>query len=146
MYTIQYAKNLVWDNVEHTMFDCIVKYVEFPEEMPTTVTPTDPTEHIHELWVNGTAGIYGPITEYIPPAPPPIVPPTADQNKQSAMNRLQETDWTATDDVGNPQRANPYLVNQSEFFTYRSAVREIAVNPVAGVLQWPTKPVEQWSN
>ena len=78
----------------------------------------------------------------IPVSPP--VPPTADQNKQTATNLLQATDWTATVDISNPQYSNPYLANQDAFFSYRSQVRQYAVNPVAGFIQWPTKPTEVW--
>jgi hypothetical protein len=76
----------------------------------------------------------------------PVVtaPPTADQNKQTATNLLQATDWTATVDISNPQYSNPYLANQDAFLSYRSQVRQYAVNPVAGNIQWPTKPTEVW--
>lgn len=76
----------------------------------------------------------------------PVVtpPPTAEQNKQTATTFLQATDWTATVDISNPQYSNPYLANQDAFLAYRSQVRQYAVNPVAGDIQWPTKPTEVW--
>lgn len=77
------------------------------------------------------------------PIPPPV-PPTADQNKQKAITFLQATDWAATVDISNPQYSNPYLANQDAFLVYRSQVRQYAVNPVAGDIQWPTKPTEVW--
>lgn len=58
---------------------------------------------------------------------------------------LTATDWTSIADVGDPAKANPYLVNQAEFVAYRSTVRGYAVNPVANP-QWPTPPTEQWSS
>ena len=64
--------------------------------------------------------------------------------KQEAQRLLQATDWTATVDISNPQYSNPYLMNQDAFLAYRSAVRAIAVNPVADPV-WPTLPTEQWS-
>ena len=70
MYTIQYAKNLCWVDADHTMFDCIVKMEELPEEVPCTIISTDPYAHIQTLWSNGLAGVYGPIAEYVPPAEP----------------------------------------------------------------------------
>ena len=76
---------------------------------------------------------------------PPVVPvPTAADNKATAQGLLSSTDWTTIADVGNPQTANPYLANQSEFIAYRNAVRNIAVYPVEGNLTWPTVPVENW--
>lgn len=65
-------------------------------------------------------------------------------NKQQAEQLLQQTDWTATVDISNPEYSNPYLGNQPEFLTYRSQVRAIAVNPPVTVSEWPTKPEEVW--
>jgi hypothetical protein len=81
--------------------------------------------------------------EFIPYVQPPQ---TAEQNKQTAITYLQETDWTSVADVGNPEMSNPYLVNQSEFIAWRSQVRAIAVNPIAGDNVFTPKPQEQWSN
>ena len=66
MFTIQYVKNLQWENVEHTVFTCLVKYEEFNEEMPSGIQPTDPYAHIQEIWAKGIAGEYGVIGEYVP--------------------------------------------------------------------------------
>jgi hypothetical protein len=71
---------------------------------------------------------------------------TAEQNKQKASKLLYETDWTTIPDVADPALSNPYLMNQSDFYAYRSQVRAIAVNPTAGNLNWPIKPTEQWSS
>lgn len=146
MFTIQYVKNLQWNNLEHTMFDCIVKYEEINEELPASISATDPYTHIQEIWVKGNAGDYGPIAEFVPEPIPPIIPPTAEQNKQKAVNLLTESDWTATPSIADSQVSNPYLINQAEFLAYRSALREIAVNPQEGFITFPTKPNEQWSN
>ena len=37
------------------------------------------------------------------------------------------------------------ISNASEFVTYRNAVRQYAINPVAGYIQWPTMPTEVWT-
>ena len=58
---------------------------------------------------------------------------------------LNATDWTSIADVGNPEMANPYLVNQAAFIAYRSTIRNYAVNPVTDPI-WPTQPTEQWSS
>ena len=77
----------------------------------------------------------------------PYVPTiTAEQNKATATKKLYETDWATIADVADPKLSNPYLMNQAEFFAYRSQLRAIAVNPVAGQITFPTKPKEQWSN
>jgi hypothetical protein len=58
---------------------------------------------------------------------------------------LTATDWTSISDVGDPIKSNPYLVNQAEFISYRSTIRNYAVNPVVDPV-WPTPPTEQWSS
>jgi hypothetical protein len=77
--------------------------------------------------------------------PPPPGPPTAEENKATAVALLQETDWATIPDVSDPTKSNPYLSNASEFVTYRNAVRQYAINPVAGYIQWPTMPTEVWT-
>lgn len=80
MFTIQYVKNLQWEDAEHTIFSCIVKYEEFNEEHPSGVNATDSYAHIQELWAKGNAGEYGVIAEYVPlPEPEPIVAMPEDQ-------------------------------------------------------------------
>jgi hypothetical protein len=146
MFTIQYVKELQWDNAEHTSFSCVVKYEEFNEEMPASANATDPYAHIHEIWTNGIAGEYGEIAEFEPEPIPPIVPPSAEQNKEKAVRLLQESDWTATESIADPQISNPYLTNQADFLAYRSALRAIAVDPQEGFITWPTRPDEVWSS
>jgi len=65
--------------------------------------------------------------------------------KQQAVALLQETDWTTIPDVANPSDSNPYLTNQREFMTWRSEIRQLAVNPVVAPV-WPTQPTPQWGN
>lgn len=65
--------------------------------------------------------------------------------KAQATSILQTTDWTSINDVGDPTKANPYLINQAEFIAYRSTVRGYAVNPVVDPV-FPTAPTEQWSS
>ena len=78
----------------------------------------------------------------------PVVPEPdyVEQNKFQASLLLQQTDWTATIDISNPEYSNPYLTNQQEFLNYRSLLRQIAVNPPSEpITDWPTKPDEIWS-
>ncbi len=70
MFTIESVSDLQWCNAEHTLFRCLVKYAEFGEILPVGVNASDPYSHIHTLWVDGTAGVYGPIAEYVPPPEP----------------------------------------------------------------------------
>jgi hypothetical protein len=77
--------------------------------------------------------------------PAPILPPTAEQNKATASGLLSETDWTTIPDVADPAKSNPYLTNVDEFLVYRNAVRQYAINPVAGDIDWPIVPNSVWA-
>ena len=80
------------------------------------------------------------LLEYTPP-----VVASASENQATANAILASTDWTALPSVGDPLQSNPYLVNQEEWIVFRSYVRNIAVNPVEGNIDW-TPPQELWSN
>jgi hypothetical protein len=67
-------------------------------------------------------------------------------NKTQATALLQQTDWTCTVDITNPQYSNPYLANQDEFLTYRSQVRQVAVNPPVEPVTFPPQPDEVWAS
>ena len=70
--------------------------------------------------------------------------PNATDNQATASYLLSNTDWTTIADIGTPT-ANPRLINQDEFIAYRQLVRQIAVNPTSGNLNWPLIPTEIWS-
>ena len=80
-----------------------------------------------------------------PPTPAPTPEELIAQCKATATSILQATDWTSIADVGDPTKSNPYLVNQAAFISYRSTVRNLAVNPVIDPV-FPTAPTEQWSS
>ena len=80
-----------------------------------------------------------------PPPPPPPEPPTAEENKQTAIYLLQQTDWTQIPSVSDPALSNPYLANKDKFDIYRNSVRQYALNPVAGDINWPVAPQEVWT-
>jgi hypothetical protein len=77
--------------------------------------------------------------------PVPPLPPTAEQNKQTAMSLLQQTDWTQLTSVSDSALSNPYLANKNAFDVYRNSVRQYAINPVAGDITWATIPEEVWA-
>jgi len=126
--------------------------IDIPSTLVVQVEPlgqTFPVDLAHE-WVDCpddiTAGNYTYSNgQFVPVPVPEPIPPTAEENKQTAMTRLQNTDWTTIPDVGDPTKSNPYLSNVQEFVVYRNAVRQYAINPVAGFIQWPTKPTEVWT-
>ena len=87
MFTIEYVKDLKWDNEEHTSFSCIAKYAEFNEEHPSGINATDHYAHIQEIWTKANAGEYGVIAEYVPP-PPPIAKPDTEQPSTEGTQTL----------------------------------------------------------
>lgn len=136
------VKNPVWADAENTAINCDVAFDGLKEDfVPFTATPHDSTTYGPEIYAKCVAGEYGGIAPYVPP---PIIPPTAEQNKSVAIRLLSETDWVNQPDVIDPN-VNPHLLNHADFITYRAALRTVAVNPQPGVLVWPTKPQEQWS-
>jgi hypothetical protein len=77
--------------------------------------------------------------------PIPPSPPTAEDNKQTAISLLQKSDWTQIPSVSDPALSNPYLANKNAFDLYRNSIRQYALNPVAGNINWPTIPEEVWT-
>jgi len=67
-------------------------------------------------------------------------PPTNNQiiaaNKLKAEGLLLESDWSMLSDVN--------LTNKTEWGSYRSALRSIAINPTLNPV-WPVKPESVWS-
>ena len=62
-----------------------------------------------------------------------------------AQSLLSATDWTTIPSVADPAQSNPYLTNQTEFISWRSQVRAIAVSPTyTSVI--PAQPAQAWSN
>lgn len=78
--------------------------------------------------------------------PIPIPVPTAQENKEIAIRLLQDTDWTTIPDVANPALSNPYLSNQAEFIAYRNEIRQYAINPIDGNIDWAQIPQEEWKS
>lgn len=75
----------------------------------------------------------------------PEIENTPEQNKLIAVDLLQKTDWTVANDVADPLKSNPYLTNQNEFIAYRNEVRNYAIYPIAGNINWPIIPQEIWA-
>jgi hypothetical protein len=121
----------------------VIQYEEQPSnpppgfESPIIAVQSD-TASIGWTYVDGQF-----INPYVPPAPTPEE--LIAQCKQTAQGILSNTDWTSIADVGDPTKSNPYLVNQAAFISYRSTVRNYAVNPVTDPV-FPTAPTEEWSS
>jgi len=122
-------------NVHALQWDGVAGWIEFNEPIPNEEITALPS------WANCCMTKW---TEANTPVPPQ--PPTAEQNKATATVKLQETDWATIPDVADPIKSNPYLANQQDFVTYRNAVRQYAVYPVSGDINWPVVPQEVWMN
>lgn len=121
-------------NIHALQWDGVAGWIEFKDPVPNEEITSLPA------WVNCCMTKW---TEANTPKPPE--PPSAAQNKANAVARLQATDWTTIPDVADPVKSNPYLSNVQDFVTYRNAVRQYAINPVAGNINWPVLPQEVWT-
>lgn len=128
---------LTWEgtpaNVHALQWEDVTGWIEYKDQ---------PSENITELpqWALNAESAW---TEANTPKPP--VPPTEEQNKQTAMSLLAATDWVNQPDVNDPANV-PHLLNRDDLDAYRVAVRIFAVYPVAGDVDWPIKPAAQWSD
>lgn len=128
--------NLVWDgtplNVHALQWEDVAGWIEFNDGSPN--------EDITELpaWALNAEAAWT-----VANTPKPPEPPTAELNKETAVSLLAATDWVNQPDVRNTA-VIPHLVNGNEFDAYRIAVRQYAVTPVAGDIDWPNVPVEIW--
>jgi hypothetical protein len=67
---LEYAKNPVWANAEHTMIDLAIKWDGINEEYPFTASPTDVEAHGRAIFEAAVAGQFGEVAEYIAPVQP----------------------------------------------------------------------------
>lgn len=123
----------------------VINVIDYDEQ------PSNPPPGFENPIIAVQSDVAGPGWTYVdgvfvaPPQPTPTPEELIAKCKQTATAILNATDWTSIVDVGNPQMSNPYLVNQAAFISYRSTIRNYAVNPVVDPV-WPTQPTEQWSN
>jgi hypothetical protein len=69
---LQYAKDPVWANAEHTMIDLTIKWDGINEELPFTASPTDCEAHGRAIFGQAVQGAFGLVAEYV--APPDLIP------------------------------------------------------------------------
>ena len=70
MFTLEYAKNPIWNNEEGTAILLTVKWEEFVEEMPFGANTWDTEAYGRDLYYRANAGEFGPVAPYVPPVPP----------------------------------------------------------------------------
>jgi len=129
----KHIKNPRWINAEHTLLDCDVDFDDLKEEyVPFTAVASGDYPHTHQIFAECIEGKWGPIAEYVPPAPP-----TEEQIAATVRSErdylLAKTDWTQAADV--PQ------ATKDKWAPYRQALRDVPQQvgfPMNVV--WPTKP------
>jgi hypothetical protein len=133
---LEYAKNPVWANAEHTMIDITIKWDGINEEYPFTASPTDVAEHGRAIFAAAQTGEYGPVAEYLPP-PAPTPEELAEQATAKRNQLLAESDWTQLPDA----RAAMGDTKAAEWDAYRQALRDITDQPgYPAEINWPVKP------
>lgn len=73
MFTLEYAKDPVWNDDTGQSILLTVKWEEFNEEMPFGACSYDPMPHGVDLYNRAKAGEFGEVAPYVPP-PEPIPP------------------------------------------------------------------------
>jgi len=71
---LEYAKNPVWANAEHTMIDLTIKWDGINEEYPFTASPSDVEAHGRAIFEAAVAGQFGEVAEYVAPSEPETNP------------------------------------------------------------------------
>ena len=72
MFTLEYAKDPVWNNSEKTFILLTVKWEEFQEEMPFGAASYDPEPYGVDLYNRAKAGEFGVVAPYVAPIEPVI--------------------------------------------------------------------------
>ena len=128
---LEYAKNPVWANAEHTMIDLTIKWVEIDEELPFTASPDDCEEHGRAIFAAAAAGEYGAVAEFVPYVPTQEEKAAAIRAERDAL--LAASDWTQLPDV-------PEAIRDA-YAVYRQALRDIPQQAgFPDVVEWPIKP------
>ena len=72
MFTLQYAKDPIYNNEEGTSILLTVKWEEFQEEMPFGATSYDPEPYGVDLFNRAVAGEFGTVAPFVKPIIPTI--------------------------------------------------------------------------
>ena len=70
---------------------------------------------------------------------------SSETNKELATLLLEKTDWVENPSVIDVNNS-PHLLNKNDFDVYRQQLRIIAINPHDGNMDFPIRPIAQWSN
>lgn len=76
MFTLEYAKNPIWNNEEGTAIILTVKWEEFNEEMPFGACSYDPEFHGRDLFERAKIGEFGVVAPFVKTVLPEFQPTT----------------------------------------------------------------------
>jgi hypothetical protein len=63
---LEYAKDPIWVNEEHTMIDLVIKWEGINTEYPFTASANDIEEHGRVIFAAAAAGQFGIVADYVP--------------------------------------------------------------------------------
>jgi len=72
MFTLEYAKNPIWNNAEETSILLTVKWEEFNEEFPFSACSYDVESYGVDLFNRAKTGEFGEILPFVAPVIPTI--------------------------------------------------------------------------
>jgi hypothetical protein len=128
---LEYAKNPVWANAEHTMIDLEIKLKGGERSLPFTASPTDCEAHGREIFAAAVVGEYGEVAEFVPYVPTQEEKAEAIRSERDVL--LAATDWTQLPDV-------PDTIREA-YAVYRQALRDVTEQSgFPSDIQWPAKP------
>ena len=61
---LEYAKNPVWADADHTMIDLVIKWDTISQELPFTASPNDVEAHGRAIYHDAVAGRFGAVKDY----------------------------------------------------------------------------------
>lgn len=133
---IKNVKNLVWNTVNKTSFDCVIELHGMEASIPFTATSEDTSSHGKEIYNRGIRGDFGIIAEYIQPVM--TLEDYATQARQKRDFLLKEMDVL----VSNPLRWDSFTAQkQGEFASYRQALLDVPQQAdFPNNISWPAKP------
>jgi len=130
--TINNIRNLRWGNYEQTIIDVEVNFDHLQEEyVPFTADPNDIEPHGVEIYNRAIAGEFGVIGDWIPPE-------NVTGDDAMARLRTKRTFLLAeTDYIEMPTKWSTLTAEkQTEWSTYRNALRDLPANYPTPELRW----------
>jgi hypothetical protein len=128
----EYVKDPVYLSQDGSAVLCVVKFVDFKEEVPFNATNYDVEEHGRKIHQELISGVYGPIA--------PFVRNLESEWRMVRVKRdglIKASDWTQFPDT----QARFTDAQKTAWATYRQALRDIPqtfADPADVV--WPTPP------